>query len=264
MFAGAKSMAIVGSASSVMTHSNGELIDSHDIVVRFNRATTTGVEKHVGSRTDIVVANEANSLKKAPPPSETVDPRCVITYVKTTALRSQNTHWHKPYFDWVGNTPVLISTGPEILSCDVPLRQRGFSMGTYAIASLPYWLSIEKLFVTGFTMFGSVSGGAMHYCKPPTRVANTWHDAELERTIFGRVLSSLPCEVTTTEEVSKMRSDCDDSNLMTSKQVTGFDHPVHRYVSSPMLYVAERFSKLLLTLGYLIRRCTEKTRLRIS
>ncbi|MDB4411161.1 glycosyltransferase family 29 protein [bacterium] len=57
MFAGAKSMAIVGNSSSVHQWKNGELIDSYDIVVRFNRSVVDGIEEVVGSRTDIIVAN---------------------------------------------------------------------------------------------------------------------------------------------------------------------------------------------------------------
>ena len=56
-------MAIVGSAESALDWENGEFIDSHDVVVRFNRTIVDGLEQYVGSRTDIIVANDSNNLK---------------------------------------------------------------------------------------------------------------------------------------------------------------------------------------------------------
>ena len=258
MFSSAKSMAIVGSSPSVEQWDNGEYIDSHDIVVRFNRATTEGFERHVGSRTDIVVANEANNLSKAPSPADTVAPKCVVLFVKPNAVDGKV--WQEPFFDWVGETPIFISMGPEILSCDVPSRRRGFSMGTYSLAGLPHYLSIEKLFVTGFTMFGAVPGGAHHYCKKTNQAAVTWHDADLERQVMANLLGNTDCDLTVTEEVASiMTSEGFSAHLLqvgseeiaTSKQRSGF---------KPGCYLLGRLSKLMLTLGFILRRVAERRR----
>tara|TARA_B100001989_G_scaffold253311_1_gene239847 strand:+ start:5360 stop:5950 length:591 start_codon:yes stop_codon:yes gene_type:complete len=47
--------AIVGSSSEILEHSNGILIDKHDIVIRSNYAPTYMYEKYVGNKTDAIV-----------------------------------------------------------------------------------------------------------------------------------------------------------------------------------------------------------------
>jgi len=50
-------IAIVGNSPKVLEQDHGEFIDSHDIVIRCNKGTYKGYEKHVGSRTDYRVVN---------------------------------------------------------------------------------------------------------------------------------------------------------------------------------------------------------------
>ena len=50
-------IALVGSSGRLKEESYGELIDTFDEVVRFNRAPTTGFEEMVGSKTTIRVVN---------------------------------------------------------------------------------------------------------------------------------------------------------------------------------------------------------------
>jgi len=47
----AKSAAVVFNSSILLHHNYGELIDSHDVVIRYNFAPTIGFEQHVGERT---------------------------------------------------------------------------------------------------------------------------------------------------------------------------------------------------------------------
>ncbi len=49
-----KTVAIVGNAETATRFENGALIDSHDIVVRFNTYQTDGYEKFVGGKTDVI------------------------------------------------------------------------------------------------------------------------------------------------------------------------------------------------------------------
>ena len=52
--------AIVGSSGILLTHELGAEIDSHDMVFRFNSASTKGFEKHVGSKTTHRITNSRN------------------------------------------------------------------------------------------------------------------------------------------------------------------------------------------------------------
>ena len=45
------SVAIVGNAGKLLKKEQGDLIDNHDVVIRFNHGPTAGYEKHVGSKT---------------------------------------------------------------------------------------------------------------------------------------------------------------------------------------------------------------------
>lgn len=49
--------AVVGSGPSLLNNYHGEFIDSHDVIIRCNRAITNSYESHVGSRTDIRFLN---------------------------------------------------------------------------------------------------------------------------------------------------------------------------------------------------------------
>ena len=60
-FAG-KSVAIIGSAPSCL-ESSGDLIDSHDIVLRVNNFKTKGFEDRVGARTDVHYSFYGTSIK---------------------------------------------------------------------------------------------------------------------------------------------------------------------------------------------------------
>ena len=41
-----------------------------------------GIEDKIGSRTDLLVANAANSLQKAPSPAETIRPRWLLCFIQ--------------------------------------------------------------------------------------------------------------------------------------------------------------------------------------
>lgn len=50
-----KMIAIVGSASNILDKKNGKLIDSHDLIVRFNGAPIENYEQFTGKKTDVIV-----------------------------------------------------------------------------------------------------------------------------------------------------------------------------------------------------------------
>ncbi len=128
MFAGVESVAFVGNASSILSWKNGDRIDACDMVVRFNRAYVEGLEDKIGARTDVLVANDLNSLDLSPSPVETLKPRCVVTFVKPKVDLSTG-----PLKEWVGDIPHVITLGPDIPNIRGAERTRSLTMGTYAL-----------------------------------------------------------------------------------------------------------------------------------
>jgi hypothetical protein len=58
-----KNVALVGNALSLFDQSHGELIDSHDVVIRFNRGWVKTKQKTHGEKFDILVVNRYNTIK---------------------------------------------------------------------------------------------------------------------------------------------------------------------------------------------------------
>jgi len=200
MFAEVRSVAIVGNAATVLEFGNGELIDSHDMVVRFNRAQTTGVEDKIGRRTDLLVANELNCLDIAPSPAATLRPRCVLSFV----LREPEFDI-TPFRAWVGDDiPTLCALPPDIIGFDQTGRTRLLTHGSYALYFLLTSIRIERLFVTGFTMFGAGPGGSQKYYEPNKhkRALGTYHDLDQEPRLFCEMLASFKGALQVTEEVA--------------------------------------------------------------
>jgi hypothetical protein len=177
LFQGARSVAVVGNAPCILNYQNGADIDSHDLVVRFNRARTAGMEQTIGSRTDILFVNASNSLAKAPPPDQLCKPRCLVCFVSPQGLKAIDV---APFREWAGNCPVLMSYGPDLIGLPGLPRSKPLTSGTYALFTLLRLFDIERLFVTGFTMFGAVAGGGGKYWNEPVPAAATAHDLDQE------------------------------------------------------------------------------------
>jgi hypothetical protein len=198
LFGAAKSLAVVGNAPTILQYEHGDKIDAQDIVVRFNRATTTGHESKIGTRTDILVVNASNSKKMAPPPSETLRPRCMVAFVSPQGLPNVDVD---AFADWVGDTPILFMFGPDILGTPSALRTRPLTSGTYFLYMALRLLTFERLFVTGFTMFGAVEGGAGKFYQDNRPGLGLFHDLDAEEVIFSKILADYAGELTATEEV---------------------------------------------------------------
>lgn len=196
LFRSIRSLAIVGNSPSILNWDNGELIDSHDLVVRFNQARTQGLQRQVGARTDVLVANEANSTRKSPPPKETLEPRCLVCFTRPTRDIDIG-DWRA----WAEDLPTLITLAPDIIGVDVGTRSRYLTQGTYALYTFLRLLPIERLFVTGFTFYGAVPGGATNIYAPDRKQAGAWHDLDQEAKIFSNILAAFPGELTATAEV---------------------------------------------------------------
>lgn len=198
MFADARSFAVVGNAPTILDYENGEKIDSYDVVVRFNRATTDGMESKIGHRTEILVTNASNSRKMAPPPSETVNPRCLVTYISpefSTNLQIDD------FADWVEDLPILLTFGPDLFNLPAKFRTRPLTSGTYFLFMILRMLTVEKLFVTGFTMFGAGGGASGKYYQDNRSGVGTFHDLDLEAEVFADLLQQCGAELDLTPEV---------------------------------------------------------------
>jgi hypothetical protein len=130
-------------------------------------------------------------------------------------------------------------------------------MGTYALHALPFFLDIESLFVTGFTMFGESAGGADHYSKISKRASTTWHDADLERYIAANVLGHHTCDLIVTEEVAEfMRREGFTATILDGK--AGEKRRKPNIGATAAWNAIERLGKWLLTAGYHLRRLAER------
>jgi Glycosyltransferase family 29 (sialyltransferase) len=201
LFASARSLAMVGNAPTILDYENGERIDSHDLVVRFNRATTAGNEAKIGSRTDILVVNASNSKKLAPPPSETTQPKCLVSFVSPQGIPNVD---YDAFAEWVGDLPLLLAFGPDLIGVDSPTRTRPMTSGTYFLYMALRLLTLENLFVTGFTMFGAVAGGAGKYYSDTRPGIGTFHDLDAEEPVFADMLGSFGGNLETTTEVAAL------------------------------------------------------------
>jgi Glycosyltransferase family 29 (sialyltransferase) len=253
MFAEVRSVAIVGNAATVLEFGNGELIDGHDMVVRFNRAQTTGVEGKIGRRTDLLVANELNSLQIAPSPADTLKPRCVLSFV----LREPGFDI-TPLREWVGDEiPTLCAPPPDIIGFSQSGRTRLLTQGSYTLYFLLNSLRIERLFVTGFTMFGAGPGGSQKYYEPTKhkRSLGTYHDLDQEPRLFCDMLASFKGTLQVTEEVSGLLTRLGYGDLIGGPRTQGG--------RLPSLTLSERLraqlAHQLLRWGTRMRRSVEKS-----
>jgi len=197
-FAHARSLAVVGNSPVVLEHENGALIDSHDLVVRFNRARTDDLEDKLGRRTDILVANEKNCLEWGPSPATTLKPQAILCFV---APRPQAELDIAPFRQWVADIPTCITLAPDLVGVDNPFRTRLLTQGSYALYTLLRLLPVERLFLTGFTLYGAAPGGAGKYYGAGRNRVGTWHDLDQEAAVFTSTLAAYGGELQATPEV---------------------------------------------------------------
>lgn len=206
MFAEARSFAVVGNAPTILDYEHGEKIDGHDVVVRFNRATTKGLESKIGRRTDVLVVNASNSRAMAPPPSETVKPRCLVSYVSPQGVPGVSP---APFADWVGELPILLTFGPDLIGLPGEHHTRPMTSGTYFLLTILRMLNVERLFVTGFTMFGAKGGAAAKYYRDDRPGVGSFHDLDVEAHIFANLLTHCGAELDVTPEVARVLGEAD-------------------------------------------------------
>jgi hypothetical protein len=253
MFADVRSVAIVGNAATILEYENGALIDGHDMVVRFNRAQTAGIESKIGRRTDLVVANEKNCLDVAPSPADTLRPRCVLSFT----IREPGFDI-APFRAWVGDDlPTLCSLPPDIIGFEQADRTRLLTQGSYTLYFLLNSLRIERLFLTGFTMFGTGPGGSQKYYEPKKHklALGTYHDLDQEPRLFCDMLASFKGELQVTEEVSGLLKQLNHGQLLEGQR--GQNGQLPKLTFSERLRA--RLAHQLLRWGTRMRRSVERS-----
>jgi hypothetical protein len=201
LFPSTRNLAVIGNSPSILQWDNGQKIDSAELIVRFNRARTAGLESKIGSRTDVLFVNASNSLEKAPPPRELCDPRCLVCFVSPGGTRTFDV---RPFAEWAGDVPVMFTFGPDLIGFSGPTRQRPLTSGTYALYTLLRLFDIQRLFVTGFTMFGATEGGAGKYWNEAMPSAAVAHDLDHEADIFVSTLAAHQGQLEVTPEVAAL------------------------------------------------------------
>jgi hypothetical protein len=147
------------------------------------------------------VVNASNSLEKAPPPQELCNPRCLVCFVSPGGSRTLDV---RPFAKWAGDVPVMFSFGPDLLGLSGPTRQRPLTSGTYALYMLLRMFDIQRLFVTGFTMFGATEGGAGKYWNEAMPYAAVAHDLDHEAGVFVSTLAAHQGQLEVTPEVAAL------------------------------------------------------------
>jgi len=178
-------VAIIGSADSLLHAGQGMEIDSHDEVVRFNRATTLGFEKDVGKKVTL---------------------RCVNLHVLKASpdIRNGIEQPGKNFIKELRGTKVLVDCEPKILaeygenldeSLEVFHSNRWvhqnlfkynisihMSMGAFIISLLVQSGISPHVFGFGSKKDKNVLTGHYHWNKPKAKPA--CHDYNLERNLL--------------------------------------------------------------------------------
>jgi hypothetical protein len=248
-WAGARSVALVGNAATILEQNNGALIDSHDLVIRFNRAHVAGLEDKIGSRTDILVANAANTLQKAPSPADTLKPSWLLCFVQP-----QPDLEIEPFREWARDIPTVITLSPDILEFATIQRQRGLTLGTYTLYIIPKLFQVERLFVTGFTIYGAAGGSFQKYYGDGARSVGSYHDLDEEAQLFSAMLASFRGELQVTSEVATLLKAQGHARRL-PRTVNG---PSRRDTPSVYYRLLGRLAWQLLKLGFKLRRRFER------
>jgi hypothetical protein len=163
-----------------------------------------------------------------------------------------------PFRRWVGNDiPTLCALPPDVIGFEQTGRTRLLTQGSYALYFLLNSIRIERLFLTGFTMFGAGPGGARKYYEPKEsrRAHGDYHDLDQEPRLFCEILASFRGELRVTEEVGGLLAQLGHGDLAIGR--TAKDGPL------PALSWSEEFrarlAHQLIRWGTRMRRSVEKS-----
>lgn len=180
----ARSFGLVGNAPTATRWETGNRLEACDVIVRFNQARTTGYERAVGSRTDLLFANAHMGNLASDLPARELRPRAVVCLLTPRDARLDLAPFHR----WAEGCPVFFSFAPDGVAPEIGPRGRSLTTGTYALQFLLWSFSVERLLLTGFTFFQG-DGGEGHYWDPSPTPALTFHDPDREAEAAAAILS---------------------------------------------------------------------------
>lgn len=176
---------IVGNGPSLLEKENGQLIDSFDVVVRFNSFTTTNYEKHTGVKTDywfntINIQNKANA-----PQTQIVYKR---VYWHSWMWNPEKDNGWNSFVEFYKNTSVeLIKTQREtVVEMQQYMQNRTYF--TYSTGAIAIWLMLkehQQVTITGFDWWNQSENH--HYNDKAPR--GTIHKPELELLFVNRLMN---------------------------------------------------------------------------
>lgn len=191
-FAEKRSLVIVGSAPSLRGSSQGEWIDSFDVVVRFNGCAIRGFEQDVGSRTDILVTNPYSETFHRPP-ADGLECGMILVIARQTRRGDK-----AAFARWAGDRDVIFTYSPDIYGLDAPPRAGGVTTGVYALSLLRRVLRPSRLGVTGFTLFQDETA---HYWSDEIPAGVARHDLQLDAELLVALLNAHGKGVVVTSEI---------------------------------------------------------------
>ena len=162
-----KSCAIVGNSGIMKDSNHGELIDSHDFIIRFNSARVEGWEKDVGSKTNLRILNIHNFLGQSGSfRFEKDDPMFVPNLPKQDLMiiRNPGNHgykWNQQIMDARRNGNDLFVLGDNIWNkCKKQLGGVDPSVGFVGLTLALE--NFEEISIFGFD-HGNISDDRRHY-----------------------------------------------------------------------------------------------------
>ena len=172
--------ALVGLADTMLTKKQGELIDSHDLVIRVGELPLWAYAQYVGSKTDVTWIRRSGKMA----------PR------GTKSKERPNVRWYIGHNNGITHMPVLKTFG---FSLDTFRSEKSIGQEFYDIlgkksrhpsTGFEYALSlIYSRFCTRLDLFGfsSNGGGAYHNTKHLMQIS---HNCEFESWIFHYIMKN--------------------------------------------------------------------------
>jgi hypothetical protein len=186
-----KSIAIVGNAGYLLTRNHGDRIDNCDIVIRMNNFRLAGYQRHVGSRTDIVMTNFSPYSIDFSNPAMQHAPILVSSRPMNFFRHSRLEIRDRMGQHVVAGMKALNAERVFVPDLDyfgefVGRLRRYPTTGLMALGIVVDFLSehCRELFLTGFSFFS----GRSHYFSDASVEANQLHNMDAERHEFRQIV----------------------------------------------------------------------------